>query len=1061
MDLAEKVLEYWHLIETLSPNDFPEVKDNEFSKSVRLGKYLYKDNSWLEISVSDKLKETFPIIYEQVDYCVGKISKEAVICSFFEKLKKANSTIEKEDGDLCLFGFITNEEDDKYIEGSLKISPFIWSINKLISKQTIKVNEYKEECNNSEYIKILESNDSIENRIEKLFDMLKVKYLSFINDSSAIKMDVAEFWSRYQDVHEKESKSEKIQHESSFMSSFILNDLEFVLQNYNDSSLLAKYIEVLNKPNNEKIDIKKNINEIKNILSSFNMPRAKWPGKYAPALMQQIAINYACKGNKLLSVNGPPGTGKTTLLKEIIAQKIYEFALAISKYDSPEDAFTELEFPQNNEVFKKWYKPSENITKYGILVCSCNNAAVENISLELPELDGLLKTIKERPYVTSFENDDIYYTESATQLLKKKTKNKDCKAWGLISAPLGKSDNIFDVVTSIGGETKYRKNRDIENKQNSNSFNRAKNEFLKQKEIVESILNKYSSCVTNDYLNRLQSGDEVCQYTNPWDIKELDIEREILFTKAIHLRKEFLQSSKKVRENIKILFHFWGYRDSDAQDIKFSDETKTKIFNDLFQTLSMIIPVISSTFASVGSFLKYMKEPEKIGLLIVDEAGQATPQNMVGALYRSKQAVVVGDPLQVEPVVPVPKYFNEVISDYELDKYFSQRESVQTFADRMNPIGSYINSENTDSGKLWVGCPLLVHRRCIEPMFTISNKLSYDSTMINQTGKDNDFEKAAMFDKSYWFNIGGEDKGRDHSVEEQAQFVVNTIKSKKDKNVKYKAYVISPFSTVVKRINSLLNENDIKGIECGTVHKFQGKQAEEVFFVLGCSLKTKGAVNWVNSNIVNVAVTRAKFRLYIVGDRELWSENRNFEIAQELLLDGPIEKIDNTKRNIIFQKEIESIVESVSINNTYNICITDTIYLIKGSRKCWGKGCDKVNPVYAIAANKFIMKNESESKLFYSMDYYTVFKNITDFDDSFENIVKIYENFFFDEKLEYYANHCTCGKYQKEEFLFSEENPDSTFNTDITKEKFEIIPIKLDKDVFIKAEVFKNFQIDK
>ena len=64
---------------------------------------------------------------------------------------------------------------------------------------------------------------------------------------------------------------------------------------------------------------------------------------------------------------------------------------------------------------------------------------------------------------------------------------------------------------------------------------------------------------------------------------------------------------------------------------------------------------------------------------------------------------------------------------------------------------------------------------------------------------------------------------------------------------------------------------------CGTVHKFQGKEAEEVIFLLGCQPSSTGAIGWVNSNILNVAVTRAKKRVYFIGDYEVWSrQNRNF-----------------------------------------------------------------------------------------------------------------------------------------------------------------------------------------
>jgi superfamily I DNA and/or RNA helicase len=60
------------------------------------------------------------------------------------------------------------------------------------------------------------------------------------------------------------------------------------------------------------------------------------------------------------------------------------------------------------------------------------------------------------------------------------------------------------------------------------------------------------------------------------------------------------------------------------------------------------------------------------------------------------------------------------------------------------------------------------------------------------------------------------------------------------------------------------------------VHVVQGREAEAVIFVLGASAAQQaGARNWAGGrpNLLNVAVTRAKEVLYVVGNRPLWRES--------------------------------------------------------------------------------------------------------------------------------------------------------------------------------------------
>lgn len=105
-----------------------------------------------------------------------------------------------------------------------------------------------------------------------------------------------------------------------------------------------------------------------------------------------------------------------------------------------------------------------------------------------------------------------------------------------------------------------------------------------------------------------------------------------------------------------------------------------------------------------------------------------------------------------------------------------------------------------------------------------------------------------------------------------------------------KIFIITPFRTVAESMRKfVIGYFSVKGYDkemltkwtkncVGTVHTFQGKDANEVFFVLGCSDKSVGAMNWVvkKANILNVACTRAKYRIAFIGNLNDWKNRRYF-----------------------------------------------------------------------------------------------------------------------------------------------------------------------------------------
>jgi len=155
----------------------------------------------------------------------------------------------------------------------------------------------------------------------------------------------------------------------------------------------------------------------------------------------------------------------------------------------------------------------------------------------------------------------------------------------------------------------------------------------------------------------------------------------------------------------------------------------------LWSLLFLFFPVVSTSLSSVENQFKLMQQPGGFGLVMIDEAGQAVNYHVTGLLQRSRQAIFVGDPIQLEPVVTMPPSIDlEIAEDFIPisnkdgehrwgDSYLVSRSSDQSIADN---AGQYM----AKIGDRKVGIPLLVHRRCTEPMFSVANKIAYGGRMV-------------------------------------------------------------------------------------------------------------------------------------------------------------------------------------------------------------------------------------------------------------------------------------------------------------------------------------------
>ncbi|MBH2799554.1 DEAD/DEAH box helicase [Serratia ureilytica] len=371
---------------------------------------------------------------------------------------------------------------------------------------------------------------------------------------------------------------------------------------------------------------------------------------------------------------------------------------------------------------------------------------------------------------------------------------------------------------------------------------------------------------------------EAIHLTAPWLPDEVHRLREDLFAAALTVHKTFIDASaNRLQHNLRLLM-------SGMVAGAFQSPAHRGLLPELWSSLFMVVPTVSTTFASVRTMFGDLP-PESIGWLLVDEAGQAVPQAAVGAIMRAKRSIVVGDPLQIPPVVSLPEKLNaEICKFFGIDQveWSAPAASTQTLADQASRFKSTFVM---DVGDREVGLPLLVHRRCQNPMFDVSNSIAYAGQMVHAVGPKRPGSIGSALGRSHWVDINGDAETK--WCPDEGEAVVRMLKELAASGITNPdVFIITPFKIVEQNMRRRLDsETDLLrafGVKLdewcrdrvGTIHTFQGREADTVILLLGApKASQQRARQWAASppNIINVAVSRAKQNLYVVGSAAAWA----------------------------------------------------------------------------------------------------------------------------------------------------------------------------------------------
>lgn len=653
----------------------------------------------------------------------------------------------------------------------------------------------------------------------------------------------------------------------------------------------------------QRLDVYRDEADLFAVLNGGNALRSAWPAKTSKlSLMQHAAVMAAGSDEArcIVTVNGPPGTGKTTLLKSFVAENVVKRAEQLALLESPSRAWTQIrEASEKNPAI---YSPTPNITGFEMLVASSNNGAIENVTKDAPleaSVDGFNELVAEIDHFASVA------LNVANHL--KKPSHAIVRTWGLISAALGAKDKRRKFIKPFLSEAKTDVVEGVETIEGFVARN-GRGDWDAARRAFTAALNdlKRHSSENGSNHDVWRAFDEKNRQLNVPNVDDQAHRLQAkVFLRALVLHRMFVQATwREMKSNLTA----WSRL---AMRPLATDLTREEI-SAVWQSFFLVCPVVSTTFASARRMLAGVPFG-LFGWALIDEAGQATPQAATGVMLRCKRALIVGDPLQLEPIVSLSTSLVRLIAKtYHADVNFiaspDNGQSLQTVADRCSVHGTSRVVELSDGteSKEWIGVPLLVHRRCLEPMFSLSNAI-YRNEMVSEVVAPKDVEDRFPWGESAWIDQGG--SSNPHAVDDQIELALQMILALKGHYNRRRTQidqalpgnltkeqraaathrwtdlsvsVISPFRQVEEEMRTRIDDypplTRWGEKRIGTIHKFQGKESEAVILILGLDTSHAGAAQFATSkpNMMNVAVTRAKHRLYVIGNADVWGDTPHF-----------------------------------------------------------------------------------------------------------------------------------------------------------------------------------------
>ena len=577
----------------------------------------------------------------------------------------------------------------------------------------------------------------------------------------------------------------------------------------NESSVLARYL------NPKKCKEEKS--KIHSLIFPFGCNNSQYKA-VSNALNNQVSI-----------IQGPPGTGKTQTILNIIANLLM--------HDK-----TVLIVSNNNDATRNVYEKLAS-DKYGLGFICAFHGKKDNIENFLKNQQQFypeyLKDWKNKlPILSPLLDEDIKH------LGKYFEANERISTIKSELAALGIESKYFDnSITDVYSNKKLlKKSSDAlmnllqkiqftyEEKEKFGFFMNLKlklsfglgekgNWTVNPEKAIETIKATYYPLKKKELENELNEKESIVKGFNPNDVYE-----KCLTT----LRSEVVKKYSKKAERTQF---------KDGKEMYFNPASFASEY-----------PVIlSTTFSSrgtIGQGTEFLFD-----YVIMDEASQVDVVTGALALSCAKNAVVVGDKMQLPNVIEEQK--KKVVQEL-----FEQTKLPEGY--------NYINSFLASLEQVLPDTPqslLREHYRCHPKIIDFCNQQFYGGRLLIMTEDkgENDVLEAIKTTPGNF--------SKDHYNQRQIDVIKEEILPKYSEEEIANLGIIAPYNNQTDAIRS-----QIPGIDAATVHKYQGREKDNIIISTVDNEITSFADD---ANMLNVAISRAKKKLAVVLSGNEQPENSN------------------------------------------------------------------------------------------------------------------------------------------------------------------------------------------